>query len=376
MIHYSDIPFSIRGIAEPAVLQETALVKSFLSIPPGTVLTGVKNEEIVIIAPGKENRFDGPDITDATLFINGQYLHGEIECHLSEMDWLLHGHSNNERYLNIILHVLMFHDSDETMLGLPTVVLPGHFLHGSTGVDGSCPVKFSQSPLKELEKISEKKWNQFVNRFFRYSWDKTVLYQRLLFWSFRVSGSRGNADTMGSLAMDIITGYPELDNDGLIKRDLYHLADQYIWSSKNVRPFKRRERILVLAEKLIRLTVNLKEHDGSFPGSVETYLQRKLSGSCGSGTRNELLGNVFYPFAFSMALLNREFKKTRGYLQAWKKLKLPYTYGYLDRRFRPNFTTKDLKSFHILQGLREVNDYFCTRDLCSICPLQFKGRKS
>ncbi len=65
---------------------------------------------IEVILPGKRNRFSGPDYKQACISINGEMYMGDVELHLSNIDWYHHKHEQNAEYNNIILHVV----SEET----------------------------------------------------------------------------------------------------------------------------------------------------------------------------------------------------------------------------------------------------------------------
>ena len=48
---------------------------------------------IEVILPGKRNRFSGPDYKQACIAINGEMFMGDVELHLSNIDWY---HQNHE----------------------------------------------------------------------------------------------------------------------------------------------------------------------------------------------------------------------------------------------------------------------------------------
>jgi hypothetical protein len=66
----------------------------------------IDNQTIKIIDPGRINYDNGPDILNAILEIGGILQKGNIEFHLSPEDWFGHGHHEDRRYENLILHVL------------------------------------------------------------------------------------------------------------------------------------------------------------------------------------------------------------------------------------------------------------------------------
>ncbi|WDE97065.1 DUF2851 family protein [Lentisphaera profundi] len=63
-------------------------------------------EKIEVIYPGKWNTGAGPDFLNAHLIIDGKEISGDVEIHFSPQDWLCHGHQNDPRYDNVILHAV------------------------------------------------------------------------------------------------------------------------------------------------------------------------------------------------------------------------------------------------------------------------------
>lgn len=77
-----------------------------------TPLTTTRNEPLEIIVPGEQNHDSGPDYLDAELKIDGLRLRGDIEFHLCWQDWFQHGHQDDRRYRQVILHVLWLPAND------------------------------------------------------------------------------------------------------------------------------------------------------------------------------------------------------------------------------------------------------------------------
>lgn len=93
-------------IHEPKI-PEHWLYWSFLS--PNLIknpLTTIDNQIVNIINPGQLNYDNGPDILNAVIEINGIIQKGDIEFHLTPGDWFKHGHHEDLRYRNLILHII------------------------------------------------------------------------------------------------------------------------------------------------------------------------------------------------------------------------------------------------------------------------------
>lgn len=72
----------------------------------------IENEDLKVLNPGKENPDSGPDFFNAKIQIGTTVWAGNIEIHNRSSDWFRHNHHNDERYDNIILHVVYENDQD------------------------------------------------------------------------------------------------------------------------------------------------------------------------------------------------------------------------------------------------------------------------
>lgn len=73
-------------------------------------LTTVYGDAVNILSQGMLNQNQGPDFLHAKILINQVTWAGNIELHIKTSDWDKHGHSGDEHYNNIILHVVWEHD--------------------------------------------------------------------------------------------------------------------------------------------------------------------------------------------------------------------------------------------------------------------------
>jgi len=67
-------------------------------------------EDLEIYSAGIHNSDAGPDFHNARVKIGGTVWAGNVELHLSSSDWEKHGHSADNAYDNIILHVVYSDD--------------------------------------------------------------------------------------------------------------------------------------------------------------------------------------------------------------------------------------------------------------------------
>lgn len=64
-------------------------------------------EKVQILSPGEWNRGPGPDFLHAALEIDGKACTGAVEIDLTARHWDLHGHSSNESFETVALHVVL-----------------------------------------------------------------------------------------------------------------------------------------------------------------------------------------------------------------------------------------------------------------------------
>lgn len=81
-------------------------------ILPLQELKTTNGQDIEIIDPGMANMNAGPDFFNAKVKIDGVTWAGNVELHLRSSDWFRHGHQDDDRYNNVILHVATVVDAD------------------------------------------------------------------------------------------------------------------------------------------------------------------------------------------------------------------------------------------------------------------------
>ena len=75
---------------------------------------------VAVVNPGRWNLGAGPDFLGAEVRIGRRVVRGDVEVHIRPSDWRAHGHSDDPRYADVVLHVT-YHPSagDPGALGLP-----------------------------------------------------------------------------------------------------------------------------------------------------------------------------------------------------------------------------------------------------------------
>ena len=97
-------------------------------------LITTQNEPVQIINVGHHNSNSGPDFFNAQLKIGDQIWAGNVEIHVKSSDWYVHNHEKDQRYDNVILHVVWEHDFEvyrRDNSSIPTLELK-HFVIGET----------------------------------------------------------------------------------------------------------------------------------------------------------------------------------------------------------------------------------------------------
>ncbi|MBX9448430.1 MAG: DUF2851 family protein [Taibaiella sp.] len=69
-------------------------------------LQDTAGRSLLIIHPGRLNKDEGPDFSNARIRIDGVEWIGNIEIHIRSSDWKRHHHEHHPLYQNIILHVV------------------------------------------------------------------------------------------------------------------------------------------------------------------------------------------------------------------------------------------------------------------------------
>lgn len=89
-------------------------------------------EEIEVLSPGIWNGEAGPDFMKARLRIGDAIVDGDVELHLWESSWVHHGHRDDPRYNNVVLHVVYWPaKKDEPTLTQSGLALPVAYVEPS-----------------------------------------------------------------------------------------------------------------------------------------------------------------------------------------------------------------------------------------------------
>ena len=86
-------------------------------------------EQIELIYPGTQNFDSGPDFFNARVRIGNITWAGNVEIHYNASDWIYHGHTTDNAYKSVILHVVYNDDSDKytALLNIETLEIKDKF---------------------------------------------------------------------------------------------------------------------------------------------------------------------------------------------------------------------------------------------------------
>ena len=77
-------------------------------------LKTISGKPVSVMFQGRWNTDEGPDFKESILNLNGKVIRGDIEIHRKSYDWIIHKHSENKKFNNVILHVVYEHNSKYT----------------------------------------------------------------------------------------------------------------------------------------------------------------------------------------------------------------------------------------------------------------------
>lgn len=110
----------------------------------GSLFTA-EGHSLEVVSPGWWNYCAGPDFQGAQLRFNGTLFTGDVEVHVDQIAWRQHGHDQDPRYNNVLLHVLLNAPASPaqmlTQSGRPLPHLILSKLPGIQGVAGLCDLE-------------------------------------------------------------------------------------------------------------------------------------------------------------------------------------------------------------------------------------------
>jgi hypothetical protein len=134
------------------------------------VSIGQAAEVYTILEPGRRNGGPGPDFLRARIrFPDGATKTGDIEIHCRTAGWHQHGHRWDQRYSNVILHIVTGGSASPIKIGAsqqaPTIYLPGH-LPESKPCEINCAARPDQATIDQMiTLLAAQRWYRRLARF-------------------------------------------------------------------------------------------------------------------------------------------------------------------------------------------------------------------
>lgn len=90
---------------------------------PGRVWTCANGVHLQVLSPGRINVHEGPDIVNIVIYRDQTVTIGSAEVHHTASMWYAHGHGNDVRYDDVVLHIVV--ENDVLIAHIPwTLVIP------------------------------------------------------------------------------------------------------------------------------------------------------------------------------------------------------------------------------------------------------------
>jgi hypothetical protein len=357
-----------------------------------------------VICPGRQNKSDGPDFSDARVFIGERLFEGDIEVHRHAGDWYAHGHQHDVRYQNCILHVV-FHppggdicvrDKSGRPIPLCYIELEEVF---SLEPRESC-LEFTASPESYFAVLREQGWRR-VDQKIRYFYRQhdRFPYDVMMFWGiFKACGYRFNEENMIRLFMI----FPWEDyvqkriKRSLIRDRLFDLAGftkdsssapPIRWNYSGTRPAHYPERRIVWLSALLQkfygipaaeTLYEMLDRDSRWDRIFYRFFYTNTPGEekaypPGPGIRKEIVLNTLLPLMEAVRLDKNEGSDKAAMIRRYmENATLPQAYGMAEKFHRRHgIPGNDRRSRNWLcaQGILFTRDHFCSQELIHCCPV-------
>ncbi|MCX6141560.1 MAG: DUF2851 family protein [Candidatus Kapabacteria bacterium] len=116
----------------------------------GRTWTCTNGDSIQILSTGLLNPHEGPDFTRMAVLNDGIVHVGNSEFHVHSSAWFHHGHENDERYDDVLLHIVLVHDRPTVDVRW-TLVLPLDDIERAIRTRNG-PVEYDSSNVDEIQR--------------------------------------------------------------------------------------------------------------------------------------------------------------------------------------------------------------------------------
>lgn len=374
MYHENYISQSTRAtnfqICDPSIYREVDLLRNWFSRELGETFATIDGNTICIVTKGTRNINEGPDILNAMLQINDKFEIGDIEFHLDAADWYRHNHHKDPNYDKVILHIVNTIGPNNHYPDIPTIKL-----QPTLNINQQCNLSRININEQIVEDLVNYGYSRFQRKFSSFDGlhsNNDSLIKKLVRESFYILGAGGNKENFVRIADNI--NYPIIKELGIedVEDLLFSLATalRIRWLRMGIRPAQQPHNRMRLAAELCKYFTKMEINVAiSFDKFIEDILS-KCPSMNGKGIQTEIIGNVIIPFLASRSMYDSDIDELNLILNKWHNLKLPYPYRKFQRRYGNVLQSKHLRSFPILQSLKEIDKSWCQKNHCSVCPLK------
>lgn len=315
---------------------------------------------VVALRPGRAGRGPGPDVREATLLLpSGATLTGDVEVHLRASDFARHGHGADPAYARVILHLCWEDDRPPGEQGAPTPLPPA----GVAVAAGAAPTVALADALRDPVHVEA--------LVARGPSGAEPCMSAVEAWGEAAAGERVRAEGRKRLAERAWRAWRLADRYGFAAA--FDLLLERALASTAGRVREGEERRALLARS-IRAGLGEDPVGGlaasaraaRAPALVEVFRGE----GTGAGRAAEIAWNVALPLLSALAAAYDDLdlaRATATLAAAWPS---PRPYGRT-RSLAAGIGVRGAGSRGALyaQGLLHLQDLWCSRGGCGVCPL-------
>lgn len=281
--------------------------------------------ELRILDPGQTNPYDGPDLRNVRLLVEGSVISGDAEIHVKALDWKHHGHDQNPQFSKVCLHIVrdpkhwaQIKDAEQNSVPCLVLESPGLFPKPS-----SDRLACSAQIQAISESVVEEQIKDAANEYFVYLCSRVQGFydsaQPTLLQSYRIMLIRALFDALG-----IPANRDYMKQQANLWLGLPSNAE-FIAPNKRVRPRSRVSHRVVLARAFCKplLQMTLTQLCSSEPEALWKALKHQ-QGLVLSKTQEAIMFHIaFLPAIYTMGSLILDYEVMNRCFRLWKSTPHP-----------------------------------------------------
>jgi hypothetical protein len=345
---------------EAATFPEATLTALWLlgRVPPSALERALPG--VAVFRPGRAGRGPGPDVREATLLLrSGATLSGDVEVHLRASDFVRHGHREDPAYARVILHLCWEDDRTPDERGGPTRLPPAT----GTAAAGLAPTvtlaEVMPDPRQVEVLVARGPSGAEPCTAAAMAWGQAEVAERV-----RDEGRKRLAErAWRAWRLADRYGFP-VAFDRLLERALASTAGRVREGDERRVLLAAAIRAGLGADPVMRLEASARD------GRVTSLVALFRVDGIGAGRATEIAWNVALPLLSALAAAYDDLdlaRATASLVAAWPS---PRPYGRT-RSLASGIGVgrADGRSALHAQGLLHLQDLWCSRGGCGVCPL-------